>query len=312
MYYQVLPDEARVVHPSQARRDTLAINHLEIRMFHVGKGECILVVFPDNNCWLIECGNGTAKRSNEALAENIVTYLENNDLHLNAIIPTHPHSDHARAFTTLLEDPSPNISNPLPIYRSNDPGWDDPERKWLSPYRKAVASRGIQHKLNDERIQKTIAPELSAQLFAGGTGRRFYISLFLQLRFNGARLLFTGDAYKSYEKNLRDEFGTEFFRADVLKITHHGSEHGTDEEVLRDIRPGIAFASTGEDAGHRLEDITRNHISSGGPRVRVFETYRDQKKQANERDIILQTDGLPFNGAGILYRVWQVAPALRN
>ena len=116
------------------------------------------------------------------------------------------------------------------------------------------------------------------------------------------------NAYKSYERDLSDRFGTEFFSADVLKITHHGSEHGTDEGVLRDILPGIAIASTGRGGGHRLEDVTREHVKAGGPRVRVFETFRDQKQQENERDIILTTDGLPINGAGILYRVRQVVP----
>ena len=134
----------------------------------------------------------------------------------------------------------------------------------------------------------------------------------MQLRFHGARILFTGDSEKSYEVDLRDGFGAEFFRADVLKINHHGSEHATDEGVLRDIRPGIAIASTARGSGHRLENVTRKHIMAGGPRVRIFETYRNQRQQVNEKDIILQTDGLPINGAGILYKVQQVAPALRG
>lgn len=308
MYYQVLSDEARVVHPSQVRKDAFAENHLEIRMFHGGHGECILIVFPDNTCWLVDCGQGVGDTSNQTLAANVTTYLEKHDLHLDAIIPTHPHSDHAKAFTTILADPSPNITNPLTIYRSNDPGWADPDRKWLVPYRAAVASWGDDNVLQDERFEVSIAPHITAQLFAGSTGKRFYISMFLQLGFHGARILFTGDAYKPYEKDLRDGFGAEFFRADVLKVTHHGSEHGTDEGVLRDTHPGIAIASTGHDGGHRLEKITRKHIRAGGPRVRVFETFRDQRQKKNERDIILSTDGLPIDGAGILYRVRQVSP----
>ena len=95
MYYQVLPDEAIVVYPNQARRNSFANNHLEIRMFHVGQGECILVIFPNKNCWLIDCSKGTA----------MATYLRNSGLHLNTIIPTHPHADHGRGFKTILADP---------------------------------------------------------------------------------------------------------------------------------------------------------------------------------------------------------------
>jgi competence protein ComEC len=319
MYYQVLPDEARVVRPGKARKKSFAAHHLEIRMFHVGHGECILVVFPNKDCWLVDCASGTGKRSNESLAEGVAAYLKDNALQLTAIIPTHPHSDHARAFTALLNNPLSNITNPLTIFRSNDPGWHDPKKsekrkkkKWLVPYRVAAASFGDKIVMNDERLSEPIAARISAELFSGIEGDIFYNSLFVQLRFRGAKILFTGDAYKSYEQELRDGFGAEYFRADLLKITHHGSEGGTDEDVLRDIRPGIAIASTGDDGGHRLEDETRDHILAGGPRVRVFETYRDQKQNVNERDIIIETDGLPIVGKGILYRVRQVAPALNH
>lgn len=308
MYYQILPDEARVVHPSQARLNAFAARHLEIRMFHVGHGECILVVFPNDNCWLVDCGNGTRSGSNQALARNVVNYLVSNGLQLTAIIPTHPHSDHAMAFTTILNDPSPNIANRLTIYRSNDPGWFDRTRQWLPPYHRAVAAFGDEQVLEDERINQPIAQNIRAQLFAGSVGRRFYISIFMQLRFHDARILFTGDAYKPYEIDLRDGFGAQYFSADVLKITHHGSEDGTDEGVLRNIRPGIAIASTGRGAGHRLERITRANIRRGHPLVRVYETYRDQQQLVNEQDIILTTDGLPINGAGVLYRRQLVAP----
>lgn len=93
-------------------------------------------------------------------------------------------------------------------------------------------------------------------------------------------------------------------RSDVLKVTHHGSEGGTDEGVLADIRPGIAIASTGPGDGHRLEDVTRNHITARG--TRIFETYKDENGQVDARDLLIETDGLPVNGGGILYRVRRV------
>lgn len=279
-------------------------------MFHVGHGECILIVFPNNRAWLVDAGSGTRQGSNETLAENIVTYIENSGLSLQAIIPSHPHSDHAMAFTTILADPSPQLDNPLTIYRSNDPGWFDPDRQWLPPYHLAVASWGDENVLEDERLREPIAPNIEAHLFAGSTGRRFYISIFMQLTFHGARILFTGDAYKPYERDLRDGFGTEFFRSDVLKVTHHGSEHGTDEGVLANIRPGIAIASTGHGERHRLEDVTRNHITARG--TRVFETYRNQNGEVSEHDIVIETDGLPIDGGGILYRVRRFSPAFNG
>ena len=89
------------------------------------------------------------------------------------------------------------------------------------------------------------------------------------------------------------------FRADVLKVTHHGSSSGTAKSVVEAVRPGIAMASTGDDSGHRLERDTLDRLGGRplqgrpGPR-RVFETLVDG-------DIVLQTDGNPYRG-GLLYQ----------
>ena len=108
-YYQVVADAARVVHPTQARLNSFDARHLEVRMFYVGHGECILIVFPNHRAWLVDAGSGTRQGSNETLAENLVTYIEDAGLSLQAVIPSHPHSDHAMAFTTILADTCPSM-----------------------------------------------------------------------------------------------------------------------------------------------------------------------------------------------------------
>jgi len=47
--------------PSKARKKKVAAG-LQIRMFHVGKGECVLLVFPNKDAWLLECGRTTGKK----------------------------------------------------------------------------------------------------------------------------------------------------------------------------------------------------------------------------------------------------------
>ena len=115
--------------------------------------------------------------------------------------------------------------------------------------------------------------------------------------------MFTGDAHCGYEVDLLDDFGDVQFRADVVKVTHHGSSSGTAIRVINAIKPGIAIASTGDDSGHRLErdtlDRLGGHSGLPGPGARdvrsVFETIIDG-------DIILRTDGRPYIG-GLLYQV---------
>lgn len=48
MFLRVLDDEARNARPSAARRAAFASSHLEVRMFNVGHGEAILIVFDDS------------------------------------------------------------------------------------------------------------------------------------------------------------------------------------------------------------------------------------------------------------------------
>lgn len=308
MYLRVIANKSIKATPSKARKKKVAAG-LQLRMFHVANGECILIVFPNKDAWLVDCGRTTRKKSNEKLAEDLIAYLEKNKLFLKVIISSHPHSDHARAITTLISLPTNSIANPVKIFRSNDQGWKNTKPKWLKPYREAVASFADEVVIkNDKKKKVTIANGVSAHLFASGSkARKNYRSLFMQLRYHGAKLLFTGDAYKRYETAMLKTFGKNFFAADVLKITHHGSKGGTDKDVLAEIQPGIAIASTGKHKSHDLDPKTRQTITDHSREIRIFETARANNGKLSPRDVVLDTDGKPIGGDGILYHARRLA-----
>lgn len=300
MFLRVLEDEARIARPNATRRAEFENSHLEVRLFNVGHGEAILVVFDGKRAWLVDSGINS-QTGNTLLGQRLVDYLQERELTLEAILPSHPHFDHAGAFETILGSHSTNIASPITIYRSDEPTWKS-NLGWRKRFRDAVGKLGAgveEIALRDAHREVNIADGVAAHLFAG-SGEGPYTSLFLHLRYHGARLLFTGDAYCRYEIELLATFGEEDFRADVLKVTHHGSSSGTARSALVAIRPGIAIASTGDDSGHRLEGDTLGRLGvrlprgHPGPR-RVFETLVDG-------DIILRTDGRPYRG-GLLYQV---------
>ncbi len=294
MFLKVLEDKATHVEPRKPRRTAFECSHLEVRMFNVGKGEAILLIFDDERAWLMDCGTNSRPRNNR-LGELMVEYLEEHDLMLNTIIPSHPHFDHAGAIETILGSSSAHIASPLSIYRSDVKEWRS-TTGWTSRYRDAVAARGdgvAETILKNAHREISIADGVDAHLFVG-SGEGPYTSLFVHVRYRDARLLFTGDAFRGYEIELLNAVGQEDFQSNVLKVTHHGSSSGTASEVIEKIRPGIAIASTGDDAGHRLEQDTLDRLGGRqGPR-KVFETLVDG-------DIILRTDGRPFGG-GVLYQ----------
>lgn len=294
-FFRVAENRIRKVSPGKTRKSQFAKSHLEVRMFNVGGGEAILLVFPGKRAWLVDCGSGSGDRKNETLGTRLAEYLAERGLVLEALIPSHPHKDHGGAFGWLLFA-GPTLAGTVTLYRSDTPSWDR-EKKWIAELWEELARLGSgleEVALTNAHREVRIADGVEAHLFAG-SGAGAYTSLFLHLRFHQARLLFTGDSYCRYELKLLESFGDGDFRSDVLKVTHHGSSSGTAQGMVDAVKPGIAIVSTAADGGHRLEKDTLKRLGGHKRPRRVFETHVDG-------DIILRTDGGAF-GDGILYQV---------
>ena len=261
-YYRVTEDQAVEVQPGAARRAAFEASHLEILMFHVGHGEAVLLVFPGRRAWLVDAGCSNHDRRNGILGDALVDYMIERDLTLEVIVPSHAHIDHAGAIPHILSWDSTATSAPITMYRSRD-GWNGTSN-WLARFNDALGWVDDDVEIHrGHREIPVIPPEVEAHLFAW-SGQGAYTSLFTHLRYHGARLLFTGDSKCRYEGTLIDQFGADDFRADVLKVTHHGSSSGTGRRALAEVRPGIAIASTGEDSGHRLEADTLERLEEKG------------------------------------------------
>jgi competence protein ComEC len=301
-FIKVTESTARTAHPNAVRRAKFANSHLEVRMFNVGDGEAILIAFPNRRAWLVDGGSGSGATKNLTLGQQLAAHIQQRNLILEALVPSHPHKDHVGAVAALLHE-RPPLADPLTIYRSVDATWD-PETGWLGDLKHELAT--LPSPVNWVTLQNAhrevaVADGVEAHLFAGSSDGA-YTSIFLHLRFHQTRLLFTGDAHCAYEVDLLQRFGADDFRADVFKVTHHGSSSGTAQRIVNAVKPAIAIASTAADDGHRLEKDTLQRLRSNGLQRRILETVIDG-------DIILRTDGEAF-GNGVLYQVELVAPGL--
>ncbi|TDJ58670.1 MAG: hypothetical protein E2O41_05605, partial [Nitrospina sp.] len=224
-------------------------------MFYVGHGEAILIRFPDDRAWFVDAGSGGGRSwtTNDALGAGLSQYLQAEQLTLDALVMSHAHKDHAAAVLLLLQTPGYLFTNPLPLYRCQSTSWQSTSG-WKRDFWNAIRQDGdvLDQPMTQGLSVVQIANNIEAFFFAV-PGTNVYKSLFLQLRFHGARLLFTGDSKCRYENSLLTRFGPAVFQSDVLKITHHGSRSGTSADVVAAIRHGIAIASTGDEGGHRLE-----------------------------------------------------------
>ena len=219
-FLTVFPDGARrpTPTPTRQRRSAFERSHLEVRMFNVGEGEAILVVPPTGrNAWLVDCGCHHNKDLGEALAK----YLRVEGLRLKGVILSHPHTDHGRAIKTVLKKAplAPNIK----YFHSNDAFFPTRRagsgKKWLRDLNVELKNARAKTSTVKRRLRNlNLGGGVHARLFAGNPVSRGYTSIFLNLRFRGAHLLFTGDVECSYEIDLLDRRDDPDFKADVLKL----------------------------------------------------------------------------------------------
>ncbi len=291
-FFRVTDDRATRVAISPQREQTFnSADKLKVTMFNVGKGEVVLIVFPGDRAWLVETGSNSARR-NETVGLGLLAHLEREQLSLETIIASHAHSDHAGAIATVLGFESDSTRGPINVCRGRA-AWGL-SRVWLDHFRDVFANGWADEEVIPPETNLVFdAPTGVANLIVG-RGSSVYTSLFLHLHFGSTSLMFTGDAMCTYENDLLEQFDHDF-RADVLKVTHHGSSSGTGREFLRAVRPGIAIASSTDDPDHMLEQDTRRRLQGNPIRRQVLETVVSG-------DITLMTDGLS-NPAGILYKV---------
>ncbi len=103
------------------------------------------------------------------------------------------------------------------------------------------------------------------------------------LTYKDLQILLTGDA----EENIGDFYQDRAGDIDILKIPHHGSKDGIDEDYLLAVKPEVAVLSVGSKNryGHPSQSIL-NELKE-----RNITTYRTDR----QGDIIIKSDGKSYN-----------------
>ena len=99
-------------------------------------------------------------------------------------------------------------------------------------------------------------------------------SYIIRISYGNTAVLLTGDATELAEKLALKAQPNQYFRADVLKVAHHGSRDATFEKFLDAVSPAIAVISLGKnnDYGHPHDSLMDRLLERG---ITVYRTDED-------------------------------------
>ena len=213
--------------------------NVTIKFIDVGQGEAILIALPEKTV-LIDAGpTGSAPKIAQVLQElgrNKIDYL----------VATHPDEDHIGGMADIISNTQIGT-----IYAPNKTNNTATYRKFLT----AIQNNNLQITLAEAGtiIDQTDAYKLEIlwpTKDANFPDTNDY-SVIIKLTVGTKTFLFTGDAPTSAILDANPD------HIDVLKLSHHGSRTGTNEQLVRRLSPTYAVLSYALDNsyGHPMQSV---------------------------------------------------------
>lgn len=231
---------------------------LKITAFDVGQADALLIQVPDGTNFFYDTGlksffhdSGEQILAPELRARGID--------HLDAIIHSHPHSDHIGGTEYIL--------NNFTVDKIYQPEFAYDTQVYLNMMKAAEHSEVPV--INIERGDVIdLSPEL--RLFVLAPHSRLMgndpntWSAVVKMYYGENSILLTGDATSQTETYMVQDFG-EFLQSDLLKVGHHGSRTSSTTEFLKYVDPKKSVASLERESrfGHPHPEAARNLMKSG-------------------------------------------------
>lgn len=269
---------------------------LQITMVDVGQGDCIYLSENDRMHMLID--GGSSDKSDVAKYQ-MIPYLKYEGVScLDAVVVTHPDSDHINGICAMLEEAAQGGGVAIKVLYLPAVG-EKGQNEGYHRLEELAAEAGtvVRYIGSGDRLQygKVMLTCLHPEK-GWNTNEINACSTVLHLSYGDFTALFTGDLEGEGEKRVEEIVRKEeaWQNITLLKAAHHGSRYSTGADFLRELNPKIALISSGRNNryGHPHAELTDRLEEAGckilgtqesgavtvyvrGGRIRL-ETFTDQ------------------------------------
>ena len=249
-------------------RSTPLFGEFVVYFLDVGQAAAAFVIC-DGQTMLIDGGGSSSSNL-------IYSFLDRQGIdHLDYIINTHPHEDHVGGLSGAL-----NRASSVGAVLGSATEYDTRAFESFTRYLDEHGAEIEIPKAGDSFMLGSATVEILAPLKDYNDINNN--SIVLKITYGETSFLFKGDAERESELDMV-ESGIDL-SADVLKVSHHGSDTSTTYPFLRAVMPEIAVISSGKDNqyGHP-HDNTLSRLRDAD--VKVYRTDL-------QGDIIIKSDGV--------------------
>ncbi|SHI61394.1 Metal-dependent hydrolase, beta-lactamase superfamily II [Geosporobacter subterraneus DSM 17957] len=243
---------------------------LEVHFIDVGQGDAIWIKTPQDQNLLIDAGGNR-------YGDYVVDYLSSHGVtSLTAVIGTHPHEDHIGGLDRVIDSfDIEKVYMPKVLHNT----------KTFEDVLDAVDRKGL--KISTAKAGVPLALQGVDAEFLAPVSEKYKelnnYSAVLRLQYGTQVFLFMGDAEQLSEQEMLSSYPKAVFKANVLKVGHHGSTTSTGDPWLNAVNPQYAVILSGKDNtyGHPHKEILEKL------KERDIKIYRTDEKGT----IVFQSDG---------------------
>jgi len=212
---------------------------LKVHFIDVGQGDSILIDLNDQEI-LIDGGEKSS-----GVTSYISSYV---DGPLEAVIATHPHSDHIGGLISVL-----NSFDVLNIWTNGDSTNSQTYSEFMSAIQSEHANTYVVRRGDKINVGGLSFTVLNPDTLNGTTNNN---SIVLSLSYGDIDFLFTGDAEKEAEASMLVSSVVPVPDVEILKVGHHGSRTASSHDFLAATSPEVAIymAGKGNSYGHPHEE----------------------------------------------------------